>query len=125
MHLTNSERNVKRIDRLFLRFAAFYGHVWRSLFKSDEFLTFTKKEWQQGLIDFEDNLLEKAADVCRANQGYPPALPLFIDICKSLKNSVVPTLNEKQVKSSVTAITPEIAEENLRKIKAILRMSHC
>lgn len=47
--LAPTEEGRKRIDRLFLRFAAMYGQVWRSQFKSDEFLVFVKGEWQQGL----------------------------------------------------------------------------
>ncbi|TIE36073.1 Vir protein, partial [Legionella pneumophila] len=42
----------RRIDLLFSKFAAFYGHVWRSQFKDEVFLKFAKKEWQEALSDF-------------------------------------------------------------------------
>src|SRR3990167_11156990 len=52
---SSSCRNIakasKRIDGLFSRFAAIYGHVWRSQFKDEDyFLPFAKKEWQVALL---------------------------------------------------------------------------
>ena len=39
----------KRIDLLFSKFAAFYGHIWRSQFKDEVFFKFAKKEWVDAL----------------------------------------------------------------------------
>lgn len=82
-NLAPTEEGRKRIDRLFLRFAAMYGQVWRSQFKSDEFLVFVKGEWQQGLLTYADNILDLAIDLCRKNKELPPTLPQFIDFCKN------------------------------------------
>lgn len=60
-----------------------YGQVWRSQFKSDEFLVFVKGEWQQGLFTYADNILDMAIDLCRKNKELPPTLPQFIDFCKN------------------------------------------
>src|SRR5476651_1338270 len=73
--LSNSqptEPNRKRIDRLFLSFTAFYGQLWRSQFKSDEFLNFMKNEWFQALQEVEDKNIEEAIINCRDKKQFPP-----------------------------------------------------
>ena len=75
----------KRIDALFARFAAFYGHVWRSQFKSEWSLDFTKKEWDEGLNVFSDEVINKAAVHCRDFCEMPPTLPQVIILCRQIK----------------------------------------
>ncbi|WP_064115044.1 hypothetical protein [Legionella bozemanae] len=112
------EEQRKRIDRLFLRFAAMYGQVWRSQFKSDEYLVFVKNEWQQGLFDYADNILELAIELCRKNKELPPTLPQFIDFCKNCsKRSAFFERDESPKKNN-----PEVAKTHLQKIKQILNM---
>lgn len=79
----NSTRNQKRIDRLFLRFSAMYGHVWRSIYKTDDFLKYSKEAWLKGLSGFEDKNFEHALRVCLKTYPLPPTLPQFIECCKS------------------------------------------
>lgn len=116
-NLTATEDNIKRIDRLFLNFAAMYGHVWRGQFKSDEFLAFAKKEWQEGLAMYSDNILDLARKLCRKTREMPPTLPKFIEFCNYYQpkpSSILPEL-PRDTRS-------DIAEENLLKIKQILKM---
>ena len=75
----------KRIDLLFSKFAAFYGHVWRSQFKDEVFFKFAKKEWQEALSDFTDHVLTKAILNCREFYELPPTLPQVIQCCRQLK----------------------------------------
>ena len=86
----------KRIDRLFLRLAAIYGHLWSNLYKSEEFLNCTKQEWREGLQTFDNVTLGKALEHCRASVNYPPTLPMFIEVCKSLKAHTHSTAIEDQ-----------------------------
>ncbi|WP_133141153.1 Vir protein [Legionella spiritensis] len=81
----SSEFSRKRIDRLFLKFAACYGPVWRSQFKHDDFLEFAKKEWHQALLEFEDGIIEQAIAACLAGRELPPTMPQFMDLCRSAK----------------------------------------
>lgn len=117
--LSNSqatEAGRKRIDRLFLSFSAFYGQLWRSQFKSDEFLMFMKNEWFQALQDIEDKHMNEAVNQCRQSKEYPPTLPQFIDLCRHAKKRRVFRKIEDHKKRS-----QEVAHQHLAKIKAMLK----
>ena len=73
------------MTRLFATFAAFYGHIWRSQFKDEGFLTFAKEMWQEGLQDFSDVILAKAIRHCRSFYELPPTLPQMIQCCRDIK----------------------------------------
>ena len=75
----------KRIDLLFSRFAAFYGHIWRSQFKDEGFLNFAKKEWSVALKEFTDSVFNKAIMNCREFYEMPPTLPQMVNCCRQLK----------------------------------------
>lgn len=95
-----------------------YGQVWRSQFKSDEFLVFVKCEWQHGLLGYADNILELAIELCRKNKEFPPTLPQFIDLCKNCsKRNAFFKRDEFPKKND-----PEIAKAQLLKMKQILNM---
>jgi len=72
----------KRIDLMFSRFATFYGHIWRSQFKNEGFLEFAKKEWQEGLSQFSDGVVNTAVVNCRDFYEMPPTLPQVINSCR-------------------------------------------
>ena len=79
----------KRMDLVFSRFAAFYGHVWRSQFKSEGFLEFAKKEWHEGLSPFSDEVLNKAVLHYRDFCEMPPTLPQLISECRRIRKRLV------------------------------------
>lgn len=114
----NSERQKARIDSLFLRLAAMYGHVWRSLYKSDAFLAFTKTEWLYGLMQFEDNILDKTLMTCLNNWEFPPTLPQFVESCRAHSKLVRDGKCDRISKPS----SPDVAHAHLNQIKAILNM---
>ena len=107
-----------RIDRLFLRLAAMYGHVWRSLYKSEEFLAFTKNEWLGNLARFEDSILDKALMNCLNTWDYPPTVPQFIEGCKAYSRQ---GQYEKYSTNSKPA-RPEVARAHLSQLKTLLNM---
>ena len=82
---SDTNRQSKRTDGLFSRFAAFYGHVWRSQFKNEGFLEFAKKEWHEGLSEFSDSVMDKAILQCREHYEMPPTLPQMIACCRQIK----------------------------------------
>ena len=116
LNSVDSERLTKRIDKLFLKMAAMYGHVWRSLYKSDAFLAFTKTEWSKGLMRFDDKTVDKALLSCLSNWELPPTLPQFVDCCKAYTKRM---MYEKDV---IKPCTPAVAEANLNQIKNFLNM---
>ncbi|MDP3704614.1 MAG: Vir protein [Legionellaceae bacterium] len=101
---------------MFSRFAAFYGHVWRSQFKHEEFLAFAKKEWQEGLCRFSDDVLEQAIITCRDFCEMPPTLPQVITHCRQIKkrNAFYVAGND------YTPAKPEIIQQYLRQCKDML-----
>ncbi|CAM3140999.1 Vir protein [Legionella anisa] len=115
---TSSACNVtdKRIENLFTRFAVFYGHLWRSQFKSDGFLEFAKKEWSEGLGQFSDEILNQAILACRDHCDMPPSLPQMIGFCRDIKrrNTFYVAGEEHQPASQA------VVEENIRQCKAYL-----
>ena len=84
----DSSKTEKRIDLLFSRFAAFYGHIWRSQLKDEKFLKFAKTEWREGLNEFSDEVLTKAILSCREFYEFPPTLPQMIQCCRKLRKQM-------------------------------------
>lgn len=106
----------KRIDRLFLSFTAFYGQLWRSQFKNEEFIEFMKNEWANALNHVEDNFLQEALTLCRNKKEFPPTLPQFIELCRDAKKRTV-----FREKATYKKSRPEVAALHLEKIKAMLK----
>ena len=81
---SNVNNASKCIELLFSKFAAWYGHIWRSQFKDEGFIGFAKKEWQDGLSEFSDVVLNKAILNCREFYEFPPTLPQMIQCCRQI-----------------------------------------
>ena len=111
-----TERHKKRIDNLFLKLAAMYGHVWKSLYKSGEFLAFTKLEWLNALARFDDDIITKALLHSQNHWEYPPTLPQFIECCKTHSNRIF-VLERHNTDRNIP-----VAHEALNKIRTILNM---
>ncbi|MFO9347306.1 Vir protein [Legionella qingyii] len=101
---------------MFTRFAVFYGHLWRSQFKSDGFLEFAKKEWAEGLGQFSDEILNQAILACRDHCDMPPSLPQMIGFCRDIKRR-----NTFYVAGEVhQPANKAVVEEHIRQCKAYL-----
>ena len=111
-----TDSNKKRIENLFTRFAVFYGHVWRSQFKSDGFLEFAKNEWLEGLSRFSDHTLNEAILECRDYCAMPPTLPQMIGLCRAVKERNTFYVAPKTDKTA----SKEIVEANIKQCKTYL-----
>jgi len=111
-----TESSKKRIENLFTRFAVFYGHLWRSQFKSDGFLEFAKKEWLEGLNQFSDDILNQVILECRDHCEMPPTLPQMIGLCRGLKKRSVFYVASKDFAPA----KKEVVETNINQCKAYL-----
>lgn len=104
------------IDNLFLTFGSYYGHVWRSQFKSAEFLERCKDDWREGLKHFGEDEMKFAISCCRRNYDFPPTMPQFIALCvqerRRNENCYQPFKNFKR--------NPELAGMHLKKIKKLI-----
>lgn len=101
---------------MFTRFAVFYGHVWRSQFKSDGFLAFAKQEWLEGLKSFNDDTLNQAILECRDFCEMPPTLPQVIRYCRDIKKRTTFYVAPQ----AVVPARAEVVEASLKKCREIL-----
>lgn len=106
----------KRIDLLFSKFAAFYGHIWRSQFKDEVFFKFAKKEWQEALSAFTDEVLTKAILNCREFYELPPTLPQVIQCCRQIKQRTFVDV----VKETFVPANQAVVQSCLQRCKEIL-----
>lgn len=115
-HSNDVNKDGKRIDILFSRFAAFYGHVWRSQFKDEGFLGFAKKEWAVALGEFTDATLIKTILYCREAYEMPPTLPQVIHCARQLrKKNTFYVVNKDHV-----PVAPDVVISNLKQCKELL-----
>lgn len=96
-HSSGAKPASRRIDLLFSKFAAFYGHIWRSQFKDEGFLGFAKKEWQEALSEFPDAVLTQAILGCREFYEMPPTLPQMVMSCRQIKKQQQALIMEEKV----------------------------
>lgn len=111
-----TDSSKKRIENLFTRFAVFYGHLWRSQFKSEGFLEFAKKEWLEGLEPFSDAVLNEAILTCRDHTEMPPSLPQMIGLCRSIKKRRSFYVS----KDAYQPVSEAVVEQHIRQCKAYL-----
>ena len=112
----DSSKAEKRIDLLFSRCAAFYGHIWRSQFKDEVFLKFAKKEWQEALSEFTDEVLTKAVLNCREFYEMPPTLPQMRQCCRQIKKQTFVDV----VKETYVPANPAVVLSCLQQCKEFL-----
>lgn len=113
-----SESHKKRVELLFSRFAAFYGHLWRSQFKSNGFLEFAKKEWVDGLSQFTDEVVNKATIECRDFYEMPPSLPQVIGICRGIRKRYECFVPRDEINKA----SPELAMISIKQCKSFLKL---
>ncbi len=113
---SNTAKADKRIELLFARFAAIYGHVWRSQFKDEDyFLPFAKKEWMEALADFSDSVIDEVIVRCRNFYELPPTLPQVLKCCRSVQERIAykPPVQPE-------AVSPEIRAHHAKQFRELL-----
>jgi hypothetical protein len=111
--------NCKRIDNLFLQFAAFYGQVWRSQLKEEGFIKYMKQQWQEALSEFDDATLSAAVNDCLASKEFPPTLPQLIDFCRDVMKRRRSFFKRAETPLSTNSL---VAKEELTKMKTFLNI---
>lgn len=105
------EVHDKRIDTLFSRLGAIYGHIWWSNFQNERGLAGAKKEWFDALLRFDNQILKETLLMLREGRGYPPTLPQFIEDCKAVQGRRIPRpMNQDSNKPA----SREVAEMHLK-----------
>lgn len=108
----------KVIARLFLKLSAIYGNGWRNLYRTNEFIAFSQKQWLEALDGFDEPLLDQALNICREYYKFVPNIPEFVECCRRLKkkNNFFTAPTERQERS------PEVAAVYMNQIKTILNI---
>lgn len=106
-----NQKTSRCIDLIFSKFAAFYGHLWRSQFKDEAFLTFAKKEWQEALGEFSEAVIKKAVLNCRDFYQLPPNLPQMVQCCRQIKKQTMFYAVEETKKPTNKAIVEACLQE--------------
>lgn len=113
----NSGNCIEQVNKIFLKFATFYGHIWRSQFKNESYSNFARNEWSQALSGFDKKLIDEAIEECLKNREMPPALAQFVECCKQLNRKT--QFFQKEV---YKPCDPKIAQAYLQKMKQILNI---
>ena len=113
----NQEEYDKRMDTLFSRFAAIYGHVWISSYPTEVSLKFAKCEWSDALTRFDNQVMKQALIDIREHNKFPPTLPEFIACCKEkLARRKITTVDKKEIQPT----DPKVARKHLKAMLADL-----
>ncbi|MBA2656849.1 MAG: Vir protein [Tatlockia sp.] len=114
----NSGKCTEQINKIFLKFSIFYGHIWRSQFKNDYYSEFAREEWSQALQKFDKKIIDEAIDECLKNREMPPTLSQFIEFCKELKKRKHCFFKREDYPLG----DPKVAQAQLQIMKKILNM---
>lgn len=109
-----------RIDRLFVKFSAIYGHIWQSQFKQADFLNIAKKEWSETLTDITDDNIDLAFKACKKRHEMPPTLPAFYQLCRSYQPKI--KINDV-AKTECKPADEKNIETHLKKLREIVSQS--
>ncbi len=106
----------RRIELLFSKFAAFYGHIWRKHLSEERFLNFAKKEWAEALKNYSDVVIKNAIDECLNFHDLPPTLPQMLTCCRDIQKRLVVEPKEDFVRGS-----KEVAMAHIKQCFAYLK----
>ncbi len=114
----SSGKCTDRVNKVFLKFSIFYGHIWRSQFKNEHFFNLARDGWQQALGHYDETAIDEALEECLKQREMPPTLAQFIDCCKQLSHKKAGFYSPEPV----VMANPTVAEANLKKMKLMLNM---
>jgi len=109
------------VDEIFLKFAVFYGHVWRSQLKDPGFIQFAKQQWCEALDRFDEAVIQKVILRYRDSEEFPPTLVQFISKCRQARDYLIP----REVPSQQKITDPRIAKQMLHNLKTLLGEKSC
>jgi hypothetical protein len=116
---TNSGNSTEWVNTIFIKFSIFYGQIWRSQFKNEDYSRLARKEWALAIAIFDETLINEAIQDCLQRREFPPTLSQFIDCCKQLNFKNISTYRAPEVIKA----SPEVVLENLKQMKLILNMT--
>lgn len=79
-------------------------------------MEFAKKEWQDALSQFSDDIFNQAVLACRDYHEMPPTLTQFVQICRDTKKRASFVVAKTDFKRA----DPVIVQTHIQRCKAIL-----
>lgn len=83
-------------------------------------MEFAKREWQETLSRFSDEIFNQAVLTCRDHCEMPPTLPQLMQICRDIKKRTSFFITQ----SDFARPDPEVVRMQLQRCKAILAGQH-
>lgn len=109
------------MDTLFIRLAAIYGYLWITTYSNENFLEVSKREWSEGLQEFDNQVLKIALEQMKKAQPLPPSLPCFYGCCLAIKKNIQAYQETLRKKSKEhTPPNPKIVQSNINEMKESL-----
>ena len=106
------------IDALFTKFETMYGQQFIDKWKNCN-VDQVKQTWAEELGSLNGETIKAGIEVCKDTCKFPPSLPEFYQLCKSMRKPPEQRFNLPHHKK----YSPEVAKENLEKIKDLLKHS--
>ncbi|HAU3625212.1 TPA: hypothetical protein F7146_10395 [Legionella pneumophila] len=109
------------MDTLFMRFAAIYGYLWVSTYSNTNFLEVSKREWSEGLKEFDNQVLKLALEQIKKKLAVPPCLPIFYEYCTNIQKGIQ-TRQEaiKQKTEPHVPTDPQVVQLHINQMKDYL-----
>lgn len=119
-HSTTPEYD-KRMDTLFMRLAAIYGYLWVSTYSNTNFLEVSKREWSEGLKEFDNQVLKLALEQIKKKLAVPPCLPIFYEYCTNIQKGIQARQETLKQKTETHVPTdPQIVQLHINQMKDYL-----
>jgi len=107
------------IESLFKRFEGMYGKSFHAKWDGMD-IENVKRVWAEDLGEFSWETIRAALQACRETCEHPPSSAKFYQLCKACR--VAPEHRTLQI-GHKKEYSPEVAEENLKKMKEMLANS--
>ncbi|MCE3531943.1 hypothetical protein [Legionella resiliens] len=109
------------MDTLFMRLAAIYGYLWVSTYSNTNFLEVSKREWSEGLKEFDNQVLKLALEQIKKKLAVPPCLPIFYEYCTNIQKGIQARQETLKQKTETHVPTdPQIVQLHINQMKDYL-----
>lgn len=104
-----------------MRLAAIYGYLWVSTYSNTSFLEVSKREWSEGLKEFNNQVLKLALEQIKKKLAVPPCLPIFYECCANIQKGI--QTRQESIKQKIephVPTDPQIVELHINQMKNYL-----
>ncbi|MFO9576099.1 hypothetical protein SDB61_09540 [Legionella pneumophila serogroup 1] len=109
------------MDTLFMRLAAIYGYLWVSTYSNPSFLELSKREWSEGLNEFDNQVLKLALEQIKKKLAVPPCLPIFYEYCTNIQKGMQARQEALKQKTEPHVRTdPQVVQIHINQMKDYL-----